>query len=305
VIAPYDHEALWIKAKLFINRAMDIDEIRSPDERSLWAALALELLAKAALAKVSPLLIAEPTEEGVNLLIASGLIEADARFTSVRAKTLFLRCQRAFRPFDLTEAMGIVNGRNEYLHGGGVGFATLPDSVWWPKFWAQAIILVSALDKDIDEFVGSARKHLVDKHLEQNAKNVEHRTEALIGRAKQRLLQMKSGVLPAKIVAEWRPGRDLSAGLSYSTSAACPACGNEGVLEGDSVLSADINYPQGGDEYDEVSVTLDISSDYFSCPICHLVLDGYQYIGEAELPLSFEAEGDPSDYYDEPDYGND
>lgn len=60
---PFDHDALWTKAKLFLNRAMD-DDPRSFDERALWAALALELLAKAALARVSPLLIAEPNEEG-------------------------------------------------------------------------------------------------------------------------------------------------------------------------------------------------------------------------------------------------
>lgn len=94
MISPYDHEALWVKAKLFINRAMDDDEARSFEEQALWASLALELLAKAALARVSPLLIAEPNEEGSNLLIASGLLEGDARFTSLRAKTLFSRCHK-------------------------------------------------------------------------------------------------------------------------------------------------------------------------------------------------------------------
>jgi hypothetical protein len=128
--APYDHEALWIKAKLFINRAMD-DDFRSFDEQALWAALALELLAKAALARVSPLLVAEPHEEGTNLLIASGLIAGEARFTSVRAKTLFARCHKAFKPFDQTEAIKIINGRNEYLHGSGTGFIAIPPNQWW------------------------------------------------------------------------------------------------------------------------------------------------------------------------------
>jgi len=94
VTAPYDYEALWLKAKSFLNRAMDDEgDERSFDEQALWASLALELLAKAALARVSPLLIAEPTQDGTNLMIASGLIEGDARFTSVRAKTLYSRCR--------------------------------------------------------------------------------------------------------------------------------------------------------------------------------------------------------------------
>ena len=130
---PYDHEALWIKAKLFINRAMD-DDFRSFDEQALWAALALELLAKAALARVSPLLVAEPNEEGTNLLIATGLIAGEARFTSVRAKTLFARCHKAFKPFDQTETINIINGRNEYLHSSGTGFIAIPPNQWWARF---------------------------------------------------------------------------------------------------------------------------------------------------------------------------
>ena len=50
---PWDPDALFIKAKLFLNHAMD-DDSRQFDEQALWASLALELLAKAALAKVSP-----------------------------------------------------------------------------------------------------------------------------------------------------------------------------------------------------------------------------------------------------------
>lgn len=86
--APYDYEALWSKAKVFLNRAMDPDPGRSFDEQALWASAALELLGKAALARVSPLLIAEPTEDGANILIAAGLIEGTARFTSVSARRL-------------------------------------------------------------------------------------------------------------------------------------------------------------------------------------------------------------------------
>lgn len=99
---PYDHEAMWSKAKVFLNRAMDPGPDRSFDEQALWASAALELLGKAALARVSPLLIAEPTEDGANLLIATGLIEGTAQFTSVRASTILSgareRSDRSARP---------------------------------------------------------------------------------------------------------------------------------------------------------------------------------------------------------------
>lgn len=295
--SPFHHEALWIKAKLFLNRAMD-DDTRSFDEQALWAALALELLAKAALARVSPLLIAEPNEEGTNLLIASGLVKGDAKFTSVRAKTLMARCHKAFKPFDDSEAMKIISGRNEYLHSSGAGFMAIPPHAWWPRYWAQAATLVTALDRDIKELVGSDREPTVTKHLEQNAKNIEQRTEALIERAKQRRQQWLDGTLPTKVAAEWQTEQSLSAKMAHNEAATCPACGSTGLLEGEEEVAVTT------DVLDDVTLTIWV--DYFSCTACQLVLNSHDQITQAGLDPDFEAEGDIEDYLpEEADYGND
>jgi hypothetical protein len=140
----YDHEALWLKSKLFLNWALEDGEHRTFDERALWASMALELLAKAALSKVSPLLIATPTEEGANILIAAGLISGDARFESIKASTLFKRCARAYKPFNDTHALAIAQARNNFLHGGEAAFTKMPPEAWWPRYWTLAIILVHA-----------------------------------------------------------------------------------------------------------------------------------------------------------------
>jgi len=305
VIAPYDHQALWSKAKVFLNRAMDPDPGRSFDEQALWASAALELLGKAALARVSPLLIAEPTEEGVNILIATGLIEGTAKFMSVSASTIFKRCQRAFRPFSAADALKFADARNEYLHGPTIGFMTLPPEAWWPRYWALASILVTAQDREIEELVGPDRVSVVEAYLEQNAKNIEHRTESLIARAAQRLAQYRGGTLPAKIQMEWQSNPDLTAGLSYSEAAVCPACGSTGSLEGEDSSDRSYNYEPGYDEYDPVSAwaTITVPADYFSCPTCHLVLDRYELIEQADLPTTFDVIDDNPP--EEPDYGND
>lgn len=300
----YDHEALWIKAKLFLNHAMDDAEARTFDEQALWASLALELLAKAALARVSPLLIAEPSEEGVNLLMASGLIEGDARFLSVRAQTVYTRCHRAFKPFNQKEAQGITRARNEYLHGAGIGFTGIPADAWWPRYWAQTAILVNALDTDIEELVGADRVDIVEAYLAQNTKNLEHRVEMLIERAKQRLAQYNSGSLPARIADEWRRPTELYAGLGHRSVEACPACGVEGVLEGEDVQSSVLRHEQVGDDDFDAWADLTVGADYFSCPGCKLILDGFELIEAAGLPSTFETTGDISDYM-EPEYGND
>ena len=306
MIAPYDHEALWSKAKVFLNRAMDPDPVRSFDEQALWASAALELLGKAALARVSPLLIAEPTEEGVNILIATGLIEGTAKFTSVSASTIFKRCQRAFRPFSAAEAQQFAAARNEYLHGSDIGFITLAPQVWWPRYWALASILVTAQDREIEDLVGPDRVQVVEAYLEQNIKNVEQQAEALVARAKQRVAQYRAGTLPAKIQMQWRANPDLTIGFSYSTTEICPACGGAGTLEGDDGTDSSLEYDYGDGEYDPGSVwaSITVPAEYFSCSQCHLVLDRYELIEQAGLPDSFEViDNDPD--LPEPEYGND
>ncbi|MCU1615833.1 MAG: hypothetical protein JWO98_3373 [Frankiales bacterium] len=292
-----------MKARLFINRAMDSEEHRSFDEQALWASLALELLAKAALSRVSPLLIATPDEDGGNLLIASGLVEGEATFRSVPAKTVFSRCARAFRPFNYKEAMLIAAGRNEYLHGGAATIGPLPPQAWWPRFWAQAAVLLAAQDREIEEFVGTDREEVVQGHLARNRQHIEDRVTALIERAKQRLSLHQQGIMLARQAAEWAATGDRSWGLSHRTEATCPACGSTGTLEGEEVLSHEVQYAQLSEEDFDVRVELSVGSEYFSCPTCHLVLDGSALLEAAGLDDQFTDVGSPADYPD--DYGND
>ncbi|MCF6506852.1 hypothetical protein E9549_05450 [Blastococcus sp. MG754426] len=301
--APYAEEALWMKARLFMSRAMDSDPPRSFDEQALWASLSLELLAKAALARVSPLLIATPNEEGTNLLIASGLVEGQASFHSVPAKTVFTRCARAFHPFSLKEATTIAVGRNEYLHGGAATLTPLPAEAWWPRFWAQAIILLTAQDKEIEDLVGSDRVSVVEDHLERNREHIQERLTALIERAKQRLTLHTAGRMNARMEVEWNAFNAV-AGLSHSGEARCPACDDVGRLEGEDVTSYEITGERVSyDDYD-VWARLTVSADYFACENCHLILDRYELVEASGLPTEFEDIGDPADYY-EREYGND
>jgi hypothetical protein len=300
----YDHDALWLKAKLFLNLSLEEGDARTFDERALWASLALELLGKAALAKVSPLLIAVPTEEGVNVLIAAGLTSGEARFESIKAHSLFSRCARAFKPFSERQALAIARARNEYVHGGEANFSKLPPDAWWPRYWAQAVILVHAQDRDIEELVGYAASRDVERHLARNAKNVEHRTEMRIERARQRLAQHASGLLSAREAAEWARPVQLRAGLTYEIAATCPACGEQGTLEGENVSDHTINHEQISEEDFDSWVDILVDAEYFSCGKCRMVLDDYELLVQAGLVTEFSAIGDISDFV-EHEYGND
>lgn len=96
---PCDRVGLWMKSKAFTNRSFAARDADDFEQAALWAAHALELLGKAALAKTSPLLIADPQDDGRSLLIAAGLSSDVSRFKSVPAKAVFSRCARAFPGF--------------------------------------------------------------------------------------------------------------------------------------------------------------------------------------------------------------
>lgn len=301
--ASYDHEALWLKAKLFLSWALEEGEHRTSDERMLWASMGLELLAKAALSKVSPLLIAVPTEEGANILIAAGLISGDARFESIKASTLFKRCARAYKPFNDTQALAIAQARNNFLHGGDAAFTKMPPEAFWPRYWAQAVILVHAQDRDVVDLVGPRQAAVVEGHLATNVRNIEHRTEMLIARARQRLSQYEAGSFTATQAAEWTK-TVATAGLAYDAVARCPACNEDGTLEGEHVSHHEIHVERVSDDDFDVWVDVTVDAEHFSCDNCKLVLDGYELLQQAGLPTSLEALGDVSDF-EEPEYGND
>ncbi|MDO0909340.1 hypothetical protein QQM39_00175 [Streptomyces sp. DT2A-34] len=104
--------------------------------------------------------------------------------------------------------------------------------------------------------------------------------------------------------------------MSHSETVTCPSCESGGLLEGDEVVNVEINYPSTAgygseEEYDshyldDVSVTLTIGADYFSCPGCQLVLNSYDLISQAGLDTEFAVDGDVDEYVgQEPEYGND
>lgn len=299
-LAPYDPDRLWIKARLFINRAME--EERDFGERAFWAATSFELLGKAALARVSPLLIAMPTDDAQSIVVATGRTEETTFFT-VAAKAVWSRCDRLFKPFHKGEAALISNARNEYLHAGGIGFDADPAS-WWPRFWAQAVILLHHLEEDPASFVGDERADEVRAHLDTNRANVARRLEALLERARARIAQRRDGTAT---VAEDRAWAKFAPLPSYFvTDATCPACGAEGSLRGNDALDKEYrDYYGDPDDVPEYDVVITTRAEEFICMECHLQIDDYKLLEAAGFADTFESTHDASEYPpDEPEYFN-
>lgn len=297
-MTPCNHDGLWMKAKVHINRSFAARDGGEFEEAALWAACTLELLGKAALSKVSPLLVADPTDDGRSLLIAAGLSSDMSRFKSIPAKAVFSRCARAFKPFNEKEAGRIATQRNEELHSALTPFTGTDEEEWWDRFWSQAVILVEAQDGTLVDFVGSDRAAIVENHLARNSANTSRRVQAMIERAVKRYAlavasedaRRQIGALVERLKFDFR----------LSTVVDCPACEDSAYLFGDDVLQSEVQ-----EDYEEGTAIelLDVSADFFECESCGLRFDGPEYVAEAGLPESFAAERDYEPVYD--DYGND
>lgn len=304
-VTPWDSDALWAKAKLFISRAMDGKVNQSFDIQALWAAVALESLGKAALASHSPLLVAAPNEEGTNLLAATGLVGEATKFTSISAKTMHIRCGRAFRTYNRDKAKAITDWRNDYLHGVAV-LPAIPESVWWADFWSQAEVLIHASGHTVDEFVGPNRSAEVQGHLAANARMLENRLASLVDAAKRYKSLSDQGQLTGSPARRWREFQ-LDGNFKYWEVTECPACKGGGVIFGDEVISHEMQniYFGPDDDVVEIGVSVQVAAELFECEYCHLRLDDYDLLVEADLSGDFEAEGDIEDFIVEEEYGND
>ena len=240
-------------------------------------------------------------DDGNSFLVASGLVEGNA--TSVQAKAVWSRCQKAFKPFSESEAKKLSLGRNEYIHAAGVGFDAIPDHAWWPRFWSQAVILLHHMDFIAEDYVDRRYIDAVHGALATRKEALKQQLEARIERARTMLQQAQSGTLSTRQLKEWEQKSYYM--TRYSSWVECPACTGEATLYGDEVVDQDVAYhrlDEWGEE--DVQVTLRIAPIALICDQCRLDLSDYALLTEAGLDEAFEVEGTGEDIEYEPEYNN-
>jgi len=304
---PFDWTQLYLKAKIFIARSFRANDNGDDDEAALWAACALELLAKAALSKLNPLLIAHPDDDGTSLLAAAGVTSAASGVKTLPAKGTFARAAKAFPPFNRQTADRIAGNRNDELHSGSPGFAALPSEVWFAQYWAQADILLAALDKEVSDFVGHEHETLVEQHLERNKELVAQRTTALLERAKQRLAMSQRADATKQSLLDLHTAIERAENIvgSYTIVGGyieCPACEGDALIAGDDILQSEIEYDY--EDFSSLPVESgEVLTEALGCELCGLSLDGHPLIVAAGVPEEFEFEREVEPDWD--DYGND
>ncbi|MER9952486.1 hypothetical protein [Mesorhizobium sp. M0047] len=136
LMAAWNPQALYDKAERYMQQAHGLDS--DEWDHALWSGLALELLARAALANIHPALLAEPDRAGSNLISALGFKPIVKKFTprSISVSEVFTRLAAMLPEFSAElESFGALHTgrRNAELHSGELGFDGVKDRLGSPN----------------------------------------------------------------------------------------------------------------------------------------------------------------------------
>jgi hypothetical protein len=278
-MAMWASDALWLKAKTFIDKANAVEHA-NPDF-GLWSALALELLARAALTNIHQALNADPKDER-NLFFALG-IQVVEQPRSLPAHSVYPRLEKLGvagfgKPQrDFCDYMGLL--RNVELHTGELAFARVNANSWLPRFYSVCRLLCESMGKTLTEFlgddVGGAAEGLVTAFATAQEKVVKDKVSQ-----HRKGFEAKPPDERAKLSEEAeREARMLPLGR---TSRLCPACGSTGILRGELIRELEPVYEEG-----ELLVDQEYTATTFNCGACGLSLATIDEVGLAGVDVRF------------------
>lgn len=273
----WERDPLWAKARLFVERAFD--ESREDPLFGLWCSLGLELLARAAVASVSPTLLAEPDKDQKNLLHALGRGSEKPPRKSIGVTRVFELCQRLFPDFseeDKTAAVALVNRRNEELHSGGSAFDEYPTRLWLGDFYRICLSLTKVLGEPLEKLFGTDEAEIATQVLKEIQTEVKKRVFGLIT-SHRKIFELKTAAeRQAAAESAKQQGDRLSRERHHRVS--CPACGSTATVQGTPFGSERVIHDEDG-----IIVKQSVAPRTFQCPACGLKLEGYAELDAAQV----------------------
>lgn len=288
----WDRDPLWAKARLFMERAFGQD--LESDTFGLWAAMGLEVLARSAIAKVSPLLLADPDKEQRNILHGLGY-GSGAGPKSIPTVQVLMLCRTLLPEFTEDEfkaAFSIVARRNDELHTGTAAFHEYGTQHWLPGFYRCCKVLSEFQGESLNALFGNDEAAAAEQSLQRAE-------ESVLGSVRTKIAAHKR-VFEAKDVGDREDLSTTSAqkadALSHSGHhrVQCPACGSSATVQGD---------VYGGErvEHNERSIIVrrSVVPTRFACMACDLKLAGYGELHAAGVADHFtrRQEYSPEEYY--------
>lgn len=259
----WERDPLWAKARLFFGRAFNTQ--RDDPAFGLWCSLGLELLARAALASVSPLLLARHDPAQKNLLHV--VHKEIASPQSISANLVFNLCSQIFPAFskeDCKVALALLNRRNEELHSGAAAFDEYRPSHWLAGFYHACKSLTTVLKETLADLFGEDEAEFAERLLAENRDNLKGEVLSAIAAHKKVFSTKEPDEQKAAKAQAEELARELSTRRHHGV--VCPACGCTATLQGRPFGKEHLTHEEDG----VIVVRQAVSPTEFSCSACGL-----------------------------------
>lgn len=290
----WNRDPLWAKARLFFQHAFDTE--RDDPTFGLWCSFGLELLARAAVASVSPALLAQPDNDQRNLLHVVHAGSELAFPKSTPAAQVIGLCGRLFVEFseeDEKTAKALFNQRNAELHSGAAAFEDYRPSQWLTGFYHACSSLAVILGESLDTLFGKDEAEFAEAVLAEDRANVKKEVLSSISAHKKVFEELGAGEQATRKVKAEERGRELATQRHHRVT--CPACGCIATVQGRPFGKEHVTHEESGD----IIVRQAVSPTDFSCFACGLAFTTYAQLEVAGLADHYTRTTtySPEDYY--------
>lgn len=290
----WEREPLFTKSKLFFEKSFEEDK-ESPFF-GLWCAMGLELLARSALAHISPTLLAEPDPSHQNLLHALNLKSSKGKRKSLMTAQVLSLCQHLitdFTEYHFKVSSAIINQRNEEVHTGSAAFEDYPTSQWIAGFYKCCKILSEFQGESLNSLLGDEIEKEANIILSEVEEEVIGKTKSLIA-AHKKVFDNKLDGDQERLKIDAQKNSDKLAYRGYHR-VNCPACGSTATVIGEPYGKEHVDTKQN-----EIIVRQSILPTRFQCDACELKINGYSALNAAEISNHYTRRitYSPEEYFD-------
>ena len=286
----WSEETLFCKAVLYFEQ---MESYTANDwQYGFWSALSLEFLARAALAHISPVFLAN-LGNWRNLAHALGKNPTARNFspTSSSVRDVFNRLHELTPNFSketFNFCIKHMERRNSEIHSGHLAFESLGTSEWLPKFYLACKVLTESMERDIADLIPDPAEavDMISSLKEEAAEAVREDIKA-----HKKIWSNKTKEKKAEAFSQATAWARRDSG--HRTN--CPSCNSPALLKGSP--SGTVSTRVNGDYIVQRQTQLPSS---FECIACGLRISGLSRLSACGLGNAFSEESisTPADFFD-------
>lgn len=280
----WSKDSLWAKSKTLFEKAFEED--RDDIYFGLLCSIGLELLERAALANISPTLLAEQDDTQRNVLYALGHKAGNTSPKSIVTGRVIEICSKVIEGFTddcKRAAAALANRRNEEAHTGAMAFKEYDSDKWLGGFFHVCLVLCESMGETLDSLFGQEIATEANERITTDKETVKKKVCDSIS-AHKKVFGEKVGngefrVEDKQVEISWLVSQKTTKGFH---KVECPACGCDAVIHGHPAGPKQIEH------FDDCVIEREnILPNSFECEACGLKLRSYSELEAAGLPLHY------------------